>query len=57
MLRRLVVFTGLLLAGWLGFTAWCDLAGERKLEAGGLAEVTQPVSIDVTRRSRPKSFT
>jgi hypothetical protein len=57
MLRRPAIFTGLLVAGWLAFTAWCDLAGERKLEAGGLAEVTQPVSIDVTRRSRPKSFT
>jgi hypothetical protein len=56
MLRRPAIFTGLLVAGWLAFTAWCDLAGERKLKAGGLAEVTQPVSIDVTLAFAPEEF-
>jgi hypothetical protein len=56
MLRRPAIFTALLLVGWLAYTAWCDLAGERKLEAGGLAGVTAPVSVDITLAFAPEEF-
>lgn len=56
MLRRPVFFTALLLAGWLAFTLWCDIAGARKLEAGGLAAMTAPVSVVVTLDFTPEEF-
>ena len=56
MLRKPIAFTALLLIGWLAYTLWCDAAGARKLEAGGLANITAPVAVAVTLDFVPEEF-
>jgi hypothetical protein len=56
MLRKPITFTALLLIGWLSVALWSDVAGARKLQAGGLAGITTPVTVVVTLDFVPEEF-